>query len=632
MATGDRSSPRLHQEAEPAVEGDPHLPTGRELSEANRFAYAALCGISLSQLFPEPEQSSFCIEFVTGLAKWLELSEAVLPTMTAFASGLGGEGADMFAQILMKDPILKDDPLVITQDLLSFSLKDGRYDARARVLICHVTSLLRLPVGELDLLEETFLESLKETKEEESETAEASRKKRENRKKWKRYLLIGLATVGGGTVIGVTGGLAAPLIAAGAATIIGSAGAAALGSVAGIAVMTSLFGAAGASLTGYKMKKRVGAIEEFTFLPLTEGRQLHITIAITGWLASGKYRTFSAPWAALARSCEQYCLAWEAKYLMELGNALETILSGLANIVAQEALKYTVLSGITAALTWPASLLSVANIIDNPWGVCLHRSAEVGKHLAHILLSRQQGRRPVTLIGFSLGARVIYFCLQEMAQEKDCQGIIEDVVLLGAPVEGEAKYWEPFRKVVSGRIINGYSRGDWLLSFVYRTSSVQLQVAGLQPVLLQDRRMENVDLSSIVSGHLDYGKKMDIILKAVGIPTKPGWDEKGLSMASGNRPQEEPRQAAAASSSDKTTDQDGQTQGPAPRDTSQVSTSADPSQAQVPMGLDQPEGASLPAAACPAENPQTCSHGVSPNPLGCPSCASEIQGPGPGLD
>lgn len=42
-------------------------------------------------------------------------------------------------------------------------------------------------------------------------------------------------------------------------------------------------------------------------------------------------------------------------------------------------------------------------------------------------------------------------------------------------------------------------RGDWLLSFVYRTSSVQLQVAGLQPVLLQDRRMENVDLSSMVS-------------------------------------------------------------------------------------------------------------------------------------
>lgn len=52
---------------------------------------------------------------MTGLVRWLELSEAVLPTMSAFASGLGGEGADVFAQILLKDPIVKDDPLVVTQ-------------------------------------------------------------------------------------------------------------------------------------------------------------------------------------------------------------------------------------------------------------------------------------------------------------------------------------------------------------------------------------------------------------------------------------------------------------------------------------------------------------------------------------
>ncbi|XP_055430254.1 transmembrane and coiled-coil domain-containing protein 4 isoform X1 [Bubalus kerabau] len=630
MATRDGSGPRLPRVAEPGVEGEPRLPTGRELTEASRFTYAALCGISLSQLFPEPEQRSFCTDFVAGLVKWLDLSEAVLPTMTAFASGLGGEGADVFAEVLLKDPILKDDPLVITQDLLSFSLKDGCYDARARVLICHMASLLRAPLEELDLLEETFLESLKESKEEDSESAEASRKKKENRRKWKRYLLIGLATVGGGTVIGVTGGLAAPLVAAGAATIIGSAGAAALGSAAGIAIMTSLFGAAGAGLTGYKMKKRVGAIEEFTFLPLTEGRQLHITIAITGWLASGKYRTFSAPWAALARSREQYCLAWEAKYLMELGNALETILSGLANMVAQEALKYTVLSGIVAALTWPASLLSVANVIDNPWGVCLHRSAEVGKHLAHILLSRQQGRRPVTLIGFSLGARVIYFCLQEMAQEKDCQGIIEDVVLLGAPVDGEAKHWEPFRKVVSGRIINGYCRADWLLSFVYRTSSVRLHVAGLQPVVLQDRRVENVDLSSVVSGHLDYARQMDVILKAVGIRTKPSWDEKGLLLAPGSLPQEESRQATATSSLDQTTNQDEHPE--TPGDIPKAAIPPDLRQAQVPAGLDQSEGASLPAATRPAESPPLCSHGLGANPLGCPACAHETQGPCPGLD
>ncbi|KFQ36469.1 Transmembrane and coiled-coil domain-containing protein 4, partial [Merops nubicus] len=469
------------------------------LGQPGRFACAALCGLSLARLFPENQQSSFRTEFIQGFVKWLDLPDTVLPAMEAFASGLGSEGTETFAEILLKDPSLKENPAVITQDLLSFSLRGGYYDARARVLICHITWLLRIPLEQLEVLEESLLESLKEQTEKESETAEESRRKKERRKKLKRYLLIGLATVGGGTVIGLTGGLAAPLVAAGAATVIGSAGAAALGSTAGIAVMASLFGAAGAGLTGYKMKKRVGAIEEFEFLPLTEGKQLHITIAITGWLCTGKYGSFTAPWSSLLRSSEQYCLAWESRYLMELGNALDSLLNGFVNMMAQEALKFTVLSGIVTALTWPASLLAVASVIDNPWGVCLHRSAEVGKQLAHVLLSGQQGKRPVTLIGFSLGARVIYFCLQEMAQEKDAQGIIEDVILLGAPVEGEAKYWKAITKVVSGRIINGYCRADWLLGFVYRTSSAQIHVAGLQPIDLDDRRMVNMDLSFVVS-------------------------------------------------------------------------------------------------------------------------------------
>ncbi|KAH3779892.1 hypothetical protein DPMN_157700 [Dreissena polymorpha] len=49
---------------------------------------------------------------------------------------------------------------------------------------------------------------------------------------------------------GLTGGLAAPLVAAGAGAIIGGAGAAVLGSTAGVAIIGSLFGVAGAGLTG----------------------------------------------------------------------------------------------------------------------------------------------------------------------------------------------------------------------------------------------------------------------------------------------------------------------------------------------------------------------------------------------
>jgi hypothetical protein len=62
--------------------------------------------------------------------------------------------------------------------------------------------------------------------------------------------LIGLATVGGGALLGLTGGLAAPLIGAGVGTIVGGGAAAAIGSVAGAAVVGSLFGLAGAGLTG----------------------------------------------------------------------------------------------------------------------------------------------------------------------------------------------------------------------------------------------------------------------------------------------------------------------------------------------------------------------------------------------
>ncbi|XP_064423925.1 transmembrane and coiled-coil domain-containing protein 4 isoform X2 [Latimeria chalumnae] len=445
---------------------------GKLLHEVGRFAYAGLCGVSLAVLFPEEEHRSFRLGFVKGLMQWLELSDTVLPVMETFANGIGEEGTEMFAKILLEEPVLKDNPIAVIQDLVSFSAKDGYYDARARVLICHIAWLLRVPFEELEVFEESLIESLKEQKQEQSEEMEKARKKKETKKKVKRYLLIGLATVGGGTLI------------------------------------------------GYKMKKRVGAIEEFEFLPLTEGKQMHITIAITGWLSTGKYGSFIVPWSNLAHSSEQYCLAWESKYLMALGNGLEYMLNGILSQVTQEALKLTVLSGILTALAWPSSILTVSSVIDNPWGVCLSRSAEVGKHLADLLLRRQQGNRPVSLIGFSLGARVIYFCLQELAREKGCEGIIQDVVLLGAPVEGAVKYWKPLTKVVAGKIINGYCRGDWLLKFVYRTSSVKIDIAGLQPIDLDDRRMTNVDLTPIVNGHLDYMKKIDTILDAVGVRTK----------------------------------------------------------------------------------------------------------------
>uniref|UniRef100_A0A3Q0SH20 Transmembrane and coiled-coil domains 4 n=1 Tax=Amphilophus citrinellus TaxID=61819 RepID=A0A3Q0SH20_AMPCI len=477
----------------------------RQLSEQNRFAYAALCGVSLGQLFPGSENRE---QYLQALVRWLDLDESVMPVMGAFLSGLGFEGSDTFLSILQAEPLLATGAIPIMQDLVSFSVKDGEYDARARVLIRHVSCLLRVSPQELEEFEETLGERLREGGEE-SEEESTRRRKKERGRKLRRYLLIGLATVGGGTVIGVTGGLAAPLVAAGAGAVLGAGGAAALGSAAGIAIMASLFGAAGAGLAGYKMNKCVGAIEEFEFLPLNSGKHLHLTIAVTGWLCSGKYNSFQAPWCSLGECGEQYCLVWESRFLRDLGSAMTSLLDGLVSMVAQEALNPDLLD--LYLQMW------YGVVIDNPWCVCLNRSAEVGKHLAQVLRSRQQGKRPVSLIGFSLGARVIYYCLQELASD---QGVVEDVVLLGAPVDGSEKAWQRMARVVAGKIVNGYCRGDWLLGFLYRSSAAQLSVAGLHPINIQDQRIINVDLSSVVKGHLDYMRQMDTILVAVGVPTK----------------------------------------------------------------------------------------------------------------
>ena len=43
------------------------------------------------------------------------------------------------------------------------------------------------------------------------------------------------------------------------------------------------------------------------------------------------------------------------------------------------------------------------------------------------------------------------------------EGLIEDVILLGAPVSGDAKAWMPFSKILSGKIVNGYSRYTFAL-------------------------------------------------------------------------------------------------------------------------------------------------------------------------
>lgn len=492
------------------------------LTDVGTYSLSALCAVSLNHLFSEERESPFKKKTLELILKHLSLSHQATESIIAMMENDCCDDPRAFADALLEEACLEKNGLPVVTDLVTLAVSDGKYDARTRTLIKYVAWQLRISWDQVEEIESMLAESLEAREYQLSEEEEKEKKKISRNKKIKRFALIGLATVGGGTLIGLTGGLAAPLVAAGAASIIGGAGAAALGSTAGVAIIGSLFGVAGAGLGGFKMKKRVGAVEEFEFEPLVVvGKQLHVTVAITGWL-SKEMPDFKMPWQSLAESREQYSLRWETKYLMELGEAFDYILNGAISMATQEALKYTIISGLIAAIAWPSALVSAANVLDNPWNVCTQRATSTGKELAEVLLSRQQGNRPITLIGYSLGARVIFSCLEEMVKRKGCEGIIEDVVLLGAPVSGSVKHWEKLSHVVAGRIINGYCRGDWLLKFLFRTANVHFtNVAGLGPVKWDNRRMHNIDLSDVVSGHRDYLKQLPTILKVVGIRTKP---------------------------------------------------------------------------------------------------------------
>ena len=58
--------------------------------------------------------------------------------------------------------------------------------------------------------------------------------------------------------------------------------------------------------------------------------------------------------------------------------------------------------------------------------------------------------RPVTLVGYSMGARLIYHCLLELARFNG-RGIVESAILLGTTVTIIPERFQMARSVVAGR-------------------------------------------------------------------------------------------------------------------------------------------------------------------------------------
>jgi hypothetical protein len=168
-----------------------------------------------------------------------------------------------------------------------------------------------------------------------------------------------------------------------------------------------------------------------------------------------------------------------------------------------------------AALQLPVVLTKLAYLIDNPWTVSLDRANAAGLILADSLIDRNLGTRPITFVGYSLGSRVIFSCLRELAR-KGAYGLVQNVYLFGSPIVAKKDEYLKARSVVSGRFVNGFARTDWILGYLFRLTSGGIsRVAGLAPID-QVPGLENVDVTEFVPGHMSYRTAMPRLLREVG--------------------------------------------------------------------------------------------------------------------
>lgn len=277
-------------------------------------------------------------------------------------------------------------------------------------------------------------------------------------------------------------------------------------------------------------------VEDFRFIPLKEewGKEyqsgdqqaqaehrLRVTIGINGWLNTEADVT--RPWRVIGDDTEVFALRYELKSLMALGSALQDLMKSFAwNTIKLEVLKRTVLATLLTAL-WPVQLLATASNVDNPFNRAYNRSRKAGQLLADALINKVQGERPVTLVGYSLGATAIHACLQSLAQ-RGAFGLVDTVVIIGAPAPSNPAHWRTLRSVVSGKIFNVYSENDMVLGFLYRAHSLSYGVAGLQAVNSVEG-VENLDLSESVSGHMRYPDLIgEILRKCSFVGVKAGFD------------------------------------------------------------------------------------------------------------
>ncbi|EMR11704.1 hypothetical protein PNEG_00138 [Pneumocystis murina B123] len=404
-------------------------------------------------------------------------------------------------------------------DLFLILVADSIYDSRSRVFLERVGKAISISALDITIFEKKITDELIiQENFEASKSDQSVLELRDKSSRNKRYILMGLATISGGLVIGLSSGMLAPLIGAGlgaAFSTIGVAGTTGfLVGTGGTALITTGGVVTGSTIAVKKMSNRIKSIKVFEFKPLYDNKRLNLLIAVPGWML--KNDDVRLPFSTIDPIMgDVYSILWEPEILQSVGKTINIIATEILTQSLQQVLGQTVLVTLMSALQWPLILTKLGYLIDNPFVTSLQRAKSAGFVLADILLHRKLGIRPISLVGFSLGSRVIYYCLLELAR-KQAYGIIQNVYLFGTPVVIKENNWILASSVVEGRFINGYIKNDWILGYLFRITYGGIgHIAGLQPIQ-KISTIENIDVSDLVDGHMNYREAMPKLMKKVG--------------------------------------------------------------------------------------------------------------------
>jgi len=141
----------------------------------------------------------------------------------------------------------------------------------------------------------------------------------------------------------------------------------------------------------------------------------------------------------------------------------------------------------------------------NYWEKHKRRAKYSGRYYLEKLISKNLNEDSVSLIGHSLGARVLFFGLRDWSSSSRLKP--ESVFLLGGAVPKNRKWFQVAKKL-KGRLFNIYNDEDKVLKIEYRISSFGLDPCGLRPITQKHPRIVNINVSRMLGSSHDFERYM----------------------------------------------------------------------------------------------------------------------------